>query len=82
MFFSPRINGNKLCPSPITLIIVLTYLAEEVASSGAVLRTPELLLLVWCALVRRFTCRFTLCAHATHIIVRIWFLCVLGSVSL
>jgi hypothetical protein len=61
---------------------MLTYLVEEVASSSAVLRTPELLLLFWCALVTRFSCKFTLCAHGAHIVVGIWYLCVLVSVSL
>ena len=60
---------------------MLMYLVEEVASSGAVLWTPELPLLFWCALVTRFNCKFTLCAHGAHTIVAIWYLCVLVSVS-
>ena len=69
-------------PSGSTLIIVLMYLVEEVPSSGAVLWTPELPLLLSCALVTRSNCKFTLSTYGAHIVVRIWYLCVLVSVSL
>jgi hypothetical protein len=47
------------------------YLVEEVPSSGAVLWTPELPLLLSCALVTRSNCKFTLSAHGAHIVVGI-----------